>query len=93
MLINHDRRAKNKDIDIITAQKYTTLLVLFLNKLMVEKIIANRKHTTWIKRLGVFMYSGTMPSLKIVSLIRESVPSNISKIEPIIIKTNGVIDI
>ena len=66
---------------------------MFLNKLIVEKIIANRKHTTWIIRLGVFMYSGTMPSLKSVSLMRERVPSNISKIEAIIINTNGAIDI
>tara|TARA_B100001989_G_scaffold231442_1_gene190124 strand:- start:81 stop:221 length:141 start_codon:yes stop_codon:yes gene_type:complete len=44
-------------------------------------------------RLGVFMYSGTMPSLKSVSLMRERVPSNISKIEAIIINTNGAIDI
>ena len=55
MGINHDRRAKNKAIDIITAQKYDNLFALFLNKLIVEKIIANKKHTTWIIRLGVLM--------------------------------------
>ena len=66
---------------------------MFLKKFIVENIIANRKQTTWIIRLGVFMYSGTKPSLKSVSLIRERVPSNISKIEPRIIKTNGAIDI
>ena len=89
MLITHDKRAKNKDIGIILHKNKKSYMTLFLNRLIVEKIIANRKYKTRMIRHGLFMWSGTMPSLKSMSLMRESLPSNISKIEPMIIKADG----
>ena len=88
MLINHDRRAKNKDTDIIAVQKWTILFDLFLSILIVEKITANRNNKTWIIRLGRLMKSGTFPSKK-NPLKRLRVPSIISKKVPIMINIKG----
>ena len=88
MLINHDRRAKNKDTDIIAVQKWTILFDLFLSILIVEKITANRNNKTWIIRLGRLMKSGRIPSEKI-PLKRLRVPSIISKKVPIMINIKG----
>ena len=92
MLINHDKRPKNKNIAIIAVQKWTILVDLFLTRLIVEKIIAKRNNKTWILRLGSEMKLGT-PSLKKDSPTRLSVPSIISKREPIIINIKGTNDI
>ena len=93
MLINHDKPPKNKDIAIITVQKWKILVDLFLSRLIVEKMIAKRNNKTWILRLGSVMKLGIMPSWKRVSLRRLRVPSIISKIDPIIINSKGANDI
>ena len=93
MLINHDRRPKNKDMAIIAVQKWTILFDLFIRRFIIEKIIAKRNNETWILRLGSVMKSGVMPSLKRASLKRLRVPSIISRIEPIIINSKGANDI
>ena len=93
MSINHDRRPKNKDMDIIAVQKWTILFDLFISRFIIEKIIAKRNNETWMLRLGSMMKLGIMPSLKRASLRRLRVPSIISKIVPIMIKTKGANDI